>query len=34
MRSDVAATALKVLGHDYRKFNPRMGPPIPTAFGE
>jgi hypothetical protein len=33
-QSDVAATALKVLGLDYRKFNPRMGPPISAAFGE
>jgi hypothetical protein len=33
-QSDVAATALKALGLDYRQFNPRMGPPIPAAFGE
>jgi hypothetical protein len=33
-QSDVAATALKALGLDYRKFNPRMGPPIPVAFDE
>jgi hypothetical protein len=33
-QSDVAATALKLLGLDYRQFNPRMGPPIPAAFGE
>ncbi|HXV35685.1 MAG TPA: sulfatase-like hydrolase/transferase [Myxococcota bacterium] len=32
-QSDVAATALELLGIDYRKFNPRMGPPIPAAFG-
>lgn len=32
-QSDIAATALKVLGLDYRKFNPRMGPPISAAFG-
>jgi hypothetical protein len=32
-QSDVAATALKLLGLDYREFNPRMGPPIPAAFG-
>jgi hypothetical protein len=33
-QSDVAATALKLLGLDYRQFNPKMGPPIPAAFGE
>ncbi len=33
-QSDVAATALKALGLDYRQFNPRMGPPISEAFGE
>ena len=33
-QSDIAATALKVLGLDYRKFNPRMGPPISAAFGD
>ncbi len=33
-QSDVAATALKALGLDYRQFNPRMGPPIPAAFDE
>ena len=33
-QSDIAATALKMLGLDYRQFNPRMGPPIPAAFGE
>ena len=33
-QSDIAATALKVLGLDYRQFNPRMGPPIHAAFGE
>jgi len=33
-QSDVAATALKLLGLDYREFNPRMGPPIPAAFGD
>jgi hypothetical protein len=33
-QSDVAATALKVLGLDYRQFNPKMGPPIPEAFDE
>jgi len=33
-QSDIAATALKALGLDYRQFNPRMGPPIPAAFGE
>ncbi len=33
-QSDVAATALKALGLDYREFNPRMGPPIPAAFGK
>jgi hypothetical protein len=33
-QADVAATALKMLGLDYRRFNPRMGPPIPAAFGE
>jgi hypothetical protein len=31
-QSDVAATALKALGLDYREFNPKMGPPIPDAF--
>jgi hypothetical protein len=33
-QSDVAATALKLLGLDYRKFNPQMGPPIAAAFDE
>jgi hypothetical protein len=33
-QSDIAATALKVLGLDYRQFNPRMGPPISAAVGE
>jgi len=33
-QSDVAATALKALGLDYRDFNPRMGPPIAAAFAE
>jgi hypothetical protein len=33
-QSDIAATALKLLGLDYRQFNPKMGPPIPAAFGE
>jgi hypothetical protein len=33
-QSDVAATALKALGLDYRQFNPKMGPPIPEAFGQ
>jgi hypothetical protein len=33
-QSDVAATALKFLGLDYREFNPRMGPPIAAAFAE
>jgi len=33
-QSDIAATALQALGLDYRQFNPRMGPPIPAAFGE
>jgi hypothetical protein len=33
-QSDIAATALEVLGLDYRQFNPRMGPPIPAAFDE
>ena len=32
-QSDVAATAWKLLGVDYRQFTPRMGPPIPAAFG-
>ena len=33
-QADVAGTALKFLGLDYRQFNPRMGPPIPIAFDE
>jgi arylsulfatase A-like enzyme len=33
-QSDVAATALKLLGLDYREFNPEIGPPIAAAFGE
>ena len=33
-QSDTAATALKVLGLDYRQFNPKMGPPIQEAFDE
>ena len=32
-QSDVAATMLKLLGLDYREFNPAAGPPISAAFG-
>ena len=33
-QSDVAATALKALGLDYRDFNPKMGPPIQDALSD
>jgi hypothetical protein len=33
-QSDIAATALRILGLDYRQFNPKMGPPIQEAFDE
>ncbi|MGH8247696.1 MAG: alkaline phosphatase family protein, partial [Gammaproteobacteria bacterium] len=32
-QSDLAATALTLLGLDWRKFNPNAGPPIPAAIG-
>jgi hypothetical protein len=31
-QADVAATLLRLLGLDDRKFNPAAGPPIPAAF--
>ena len=31
-QADVAATLLRLLGLDDRKFNPDAGPPIPAAF--
>jgi len=31
-QSEIAATALEALGLDYRRFNPRMGPPIPGVL--
>jgi hypothetical protein len=33
-QSDMAEAAWKVLGLDYRQFNPKMGPPIQEAFDE
>ncbi|MGH9389090.1 MAG: alkaline phosphatase family protein, partial [Vicinamibacteria bacterium] len=33
-QSDVAATILKLLGLDYRDFDPKAGPPIAMAFRE
>ena len=33
-QSDIAATASRILGLDYRQFNPKMGPPIQEAFDE
>ena len=33
-QSDIAATALRILGLDHRQFNPKMGPPIQEAFDE
>lgn len=33
-QSDVAATILRLLGLDYREFNPSAGPPIEAAFSK
>ncbi len=32
-QSEIAATILRLLGLDYREFNPHAGPPIDAVFG-